>query len=570
MSDAVFDPLSRYTGELREKFSDLTADKFEEMTKSAGVDVAANRRQVRLIKKLQKSMSAVKYKLGAINFFLLLLTVGLVFLIVSVANAGDSVSMPMLLATAADVIFIIMLCFAKSKNKKVAVSLAENIEKEKDVAWRQMKCLNRLYSWTTTTSLIEQAFPNVRFDLFCSRRRIDEFERRYGLDMEYFTGRSLIFAQSGVLNGNPFILAEYLEQSWEEQVYSGSLSISWNESGLDSNGKHCVITRSETLTASVVKPVPVYSREKILIYGNHAAPALNFSRVPSGLAGKNCGFVTKIKRRTLCKSLEKHSRNLDDDSNYTIMGNREFETLFCTKDRDNEVEYRLMFTALAQIQMLNLINDGESGCGEGFTFVKRGRVNYLKSGHLDDAEVETSPESFFHWNYDEAKRRFDTFNKKYFKDFYFAIAPFLAIPLYQSAKSGMDAIGVTGGSEELSQWEYESIANSYGDGMFMPEGCDTQCVLKADLHSRSGDGYEVAVTAHGYEGVGDCDYVEVWGGDGQMHSVPVEWIDYRPVRRTTMMRVCPREDAGADTIDEFKKAESFKLRRSVLSYLPTR
>ncbi len=37
------------------------------------------------------------------------------------------------------------------------------------------------------------------------------------------------------------------------------------------------------------------------------------------------------------------------------------------------------------------------------------------------------------------------------------------------------------------------------------------------------------VTANGFRGVSRTDHVEVYGGDGRWHSVPVEWVEYLPV-----------------------------------------
>lgn len=52
---------------------------------------------------------------------------------------------------------------------------------------------------------------------------------------------------------------------------------------------------------------------------------------------------------------------------------------------NGEVEFRLLFTPVAQTQMLNLMKDTKVGYGDVFTFIKQRKVNVLMSEHLSDA-----------------------------------------------------------------------------------------------------------------------------------------------------------------------------------------
>ncbi len=159
------------------------------------------------------------------------------------------------------------------------------------------------------------------------------------------------------------------------------------------------------MTASATKPIPVYQNGKILIYSNDAAPNLNFSRNPSKFSN-NDGLFNSIRKRIELHRLKKFSQNLDDDSQYTLMSNHEFETLFHAKDRDNEVEFRLLFTALAQTQILKIMKDQNFGYGDDFSFKKRGKINLISAKHLDDAPIDTNPKRFQDFDFHRAKRKF--------------------------------------------------------------------------------------------------------------------------------------------------------------------
>ena len=443
--------------------------------------------------------------------------------------------------------------------------LEAKISAAKDAAWKQMEPLNRLYTWDITTRLIEATVPRLEFDPFFTAKRLRDLKRIYDWSDDFNEGKSVIFAQTGVINGNPFVIGEYKDQDWEMKSYTGSLEISWWEIEEDSEGRPRRVERTQTLTASVEKPVPVYAQHKVLIYGNDAAPNLSFSRCPSGLDDRD--MFDGIREKWRLRELKKFSQNLDDDSDFTLMANHKFETWFHAQDRDNEVEFRLLFTALAQTQMMQLMQDQKIGYGDDFYFDKRCRINYLRPNHLIDAPIDTAPERFRDWDYDRAFKNFLAFNNKYFKDVYFALAPLLAIPLYQQTRNHEEVWkGVIDG-EGANFWEHESIANYYGNSKFEHPGCITDNILKTQLIRRQDGVSDIAVTAYGYCGESRVDYVEVWGGDGNCHEVPVEWTEYLPVNRTTQMTLSESDTPRGAFAADFDRSPAALFRRSIRSYL---
>ena len=571
MIEDVYEPLARYRDEFREKFASLVREKFNELTQKSGVDVNANRALVKEINSLQAeadSAGSTKSCWGCL--MTLAFVVAAIGLVVAVV-ADDMVTpatqgwciLGMVIGAALGCLMIPLYNAASKRLEKLQSQIADR----KSDAWKQMAPLNRLYTWDVTVKLIEATVPRLAFDPYFAADRLAALQGQYGLSESFNDGKSVLFAQSGVINGNPFVFGQCLCMEWGEETYEGTKSISWTEWEEDSEGNEHPVQHHETLHAYVTKPIPVYDEQKFLVYGNDAAPHLSFSRQPSGLDGKDGGFWNSIRKKRRLNDLKAFSRNLDDDSNFTLMNNHEFETWFHAKDRDNEVEFRLLFTPVAQTQMLSLMKDTSVGYGDDFAFFKQHKINMLISEHLDKATIETDPAKFNNWDYDKAAKFFQAFNERYFKDVYFSLAPILAIPLYQQTRTHEDIWkGVLDG-RQASFWEQEAVANYHGEEKFQHPRCVTRSILKTKVVKRDDGESTVAVTAYGYRGEERVEYKSVFGGDGDFHEVPVHWTEYLPVQRTCHMCLSER---GAPS-DSFKRraatSRESAYRRSILSFL---
>ena len=570
MIEDVYEPLARYRDEFRQKFATLTREKFKELTLKSGVDVRANRVLVKKIKALQSEADSASTRKTCYGW---LMTLGFIGAAVALAGAiATSDSGPTafgwcIVGTVAGVILGGVMIPLYNAAAKLLSSLESQIASKKAVAWKQMEPLNRLYTWDVTVKLIEATVPRLEFDPYFTADRLAALHRQYGWDDSFNDGKSIIFAQSGVINGNPFVFGHYLDMEWGEKTYEGTKEISWTEWEEDSDGKKHPVRRHETLHASVTKPIPVYNEQKLLVYGNDAAPNLSFSRQPSGLTGKEGELWTSIRKKWRLSRLKAYSRNLNDDSNFTLMSNHEFETWFHAKDRDHEVEFRLLFTPVAQTQMLNLMKDTSVGYGDDFTFIKQKKINVLFSNHLNEATIDTDPSRFHSWDYDSAAMTFISFNELYFRDIYFALAPLLSIPLYQQMRTHEDIWKDVLGPKMSSFWEHEAAANYHGEDKFKHPSCITRSILKTRVIQRDNGENTVAVTAYGYRGEERIDYKEVRGGDGNWHDVAVHWTEYLPVQRTSNMCICERSTPS----DIFKRraaaSRESAYRRSLLSFL---
>lgn len=532
MIEDVYEPLKEYCDSLREKFAELTRQKFRDLLAKSGVDVEANRKLVAEINDLttKSSGKSAKHTLLLIICIISLTGAAVCGVLAYNANLQLNELTGLIIACIAFLILTVASAIKCVKLYKLIKTLEDVISRKTEEAREQMRPLNDLYTWDIPIALIEKTVPRLAFDPYFTIERLEDLKRLFGWDDSFNDGKSILFAQSGTINGNPFVFGEFLEMNWETKTYTGYKTISWIDSVIGIDGKRYLIPKMQTLSASVTKPCPAYSKDKLLIYGNDAAPHLNFSRTPSDLSNAEEGFITDFRKRQVLKDLQEYSENLDDDSNYTLMANHEFETLFNARNRDNEVEFRLLFTSLAQEQILKLMKDDRIGYGDDFTFIKREKINLLRSRHLSDFSLSTDPKIFHDWNFARAHLNFLNINENYFKNLYFSLAPLLSIPLYQQTRTRED-IYKNAISEQSSFWEHEAIANYYGNEYFQHQDCVTENILKTEFVSRQGGIAKIRVIANGFGSRERIDYQMVWGGDGELHKVPIKWTEYFPVKK---------------------------------------
>lgn len=564
MISDVYEPLARYRDEFASAFLKNQQEKFSELANRSGVDIKRNRE---LVAGIDRTGKAARKSRGVKVFLLVLWIVSFfaagILAVLEFLDGNESLSSSHILIAvgccAAGGLFL-WLFFKENKRLK---QLLGRIQEMKKAAWEQMKPLNDLYTWNVTTDLIEKTVPRLQFDPYFSAQRLEDLRRLFGWDDSFNDGRSILFALSGAINGNPFVFGEFMEMEWRTKTYTGSITISWTEREQGVDGKYHTVRKYQTLTASVTKPIPVHLKRKVLIYGNDAAPNLVFSRTPSDLSGKEDGIITSLRKKHGIRKLQKLAEKMDTD--YTLTENQDFELLFHATDRDNEVEFRLLFTVLAQAQMLQLLQDRETGFGDDFTFLKRKKVNILFSDHLDKTPINTDPRTFMDYDFDRAAQNFLSFNESYFKNIYFSLAPLLAIPLYQQTRT-YEEIYRDILTTPSSFWEHEAVANFHGAEYFRHADCITESILKTRLLERTNDGSRVAVTAYGFRGVKRVDHVTVFGGDGRFHSVPVHWVEYLPVNRTSEMRLS--EGSRPEDFDSRKESSpSAVFYRSIYSYI---
>ena len=258
----------------------------------------------------------------------------------------------------------------------------------------------------------------------------------------------------------------------------------------------------------------------------------------------DCGLPEALKGKSAAvEEAKKAEKSIGTDHPFTPMGNDEFECLFNALDRDNDVEFRLLFTPLAQQNMVDLLEDPEP-YGDDFNFYKRKKINVIASTHSQSFDYSADPENFIGYDGAEMKQRFVTYCDSFIKSLFFDLAPLLSIPLYQMHKS-RDYIYKNTYPRNITSFEQEALANGLSPETFRPATADptVPSILKVRQLEKEGKSDLVEVEATAFETYRMVDYVPVMGGDGRSHNVPVPWIRYEPVSKITPMAI---KEVGKD------------------------
>ena len=210
----------------------------------------------------------------------------------------------------------------KTKYKLIKNELETQIKNKEQEAWDMMAPLNQLYDWDIFNRMMTQTVPRLEFDPYFTNQRLADLINSYGWDENFNKERSVMFSHSGLINGNPFVIARTRKMEWGTKEYKGELTVKWTTVETDSDGKKQTRHHSETLRASIHKPYPEYFEKTRLIYGNTAAPDLNFTR---DMNDDKLEVGSRAYKRKL-KDIEKFSRDLQND--FAMATNEEFKVLF--------------------------------------------------------------------------------------------------------------------------------------------------------------------------------------------------------------------------------------------------
>ncbi len=527
----IYDPLTEYVSNFRDRFQSVAERTFSELAREARVDVDANHETCRQIREAEergaKAGNSLETWQGA-QVALWVLAIGAVVAFFVITN--EQVPNPGLVMAAVAVAAIaLLLIFAKVRPRIEALKaerdeMAATVEALKAEAWEQMAPLNRLYDWDVLTRMMTETVPRLEFDNYFTTQRLADLEKTYGWDGSFNEERSVIYSHSGLINGNPFVICRTRRMQMGVKTYVGYKEIHWTrrERGID--GKWHSVRHTQTLSATVTAPFPEYPEETWLIYGNTAAPNLIFHRKKSGLANEEDSWSFRRKKN----KLKKKARNLEEED-FAMLTNEDFEVAFDTSDRNDNQQFALMFTPLAQEAMMRLLKDREAGYGDDFDFDKKLMLNTIVADHMQELDLGMDPSQYRNWNYDEAERDFRDINGQYFKAIYFALAPLLCVPVYQQIRPRSAIYGIDM-PKRSAFWEHEALANFWGQKHFQAPACVTQCILKTESKEMpEGQGTQVTVMAHGFRTRPRLTQVSALGGDGKMHKVPVEWDEYIPV-----------------------------------------
>ncbi len=545
-----------YSANYKKQFHDNACGLFDTWVKDSGINAQENRETAQKYREVKAEFedlgaSVAKQKRNrsiAIFFtvaFLLMFTITLYLFITTMISGYDSLAgviVPAVLfpvGLAAGIALIVVI--VKKLNPKI--NDTENLKNETEkkmnellaTCFKQLEPLYKMYRDSATAELVQKTVPIIKLDPDFNVKRLDLLKNKYGLSENLEENESTTGVFSGEILGNPFVEERRLKQSWGTQTYHGELMIEWTEYYTDSDGNVCSRTITQTLHAEVEKPLPVYNSYTRLIYGNEAAPNLSFSResqyVHRMSEKDRAKFVAKAEK----KLTKMENKAIKNGSDFTSMGNVEFEALFNATNRDNEVEFRLLFTPLAQKNMIDLLTNPVP-FGDDFNFVKHKTLNLIASEHAQNWDFDVDSEDFKLYDVDMCKDAFVSYNDKYFVNLYFELAPLMSIPLYQQHKPH-EYIYKDNYERNYTSFESDVLANALDVSLLRDPNTVTNTILKTSLIGKNDDQDVIMVTAHSFYGVDRVDYVSVYGGDGYYHDVPVPWVEYCPTSKVSSATV---------------------------------
>lgn len=263
MTDDIYDPLDEYVNTFQPRFEQVAKDTFAQLAKEAQVDVDANRQTCRLLYDAEKSLGAVKSRIGWTTFLCVILwccaAIGIFAICKDYGTMSPAIATAVLLSVLAAVILLLSVIHPRLKKLKAERGdLKQTIAQHKEEAWEQMAPLNRLYDWDVLTRMMTETVPRLEFDPYFTEQRLADLRQVYGWDDTFNAVRSVVYSHSGLINGNPFVLCRTRKMEMGTKTYYGHKTIYWTTREYGSDGKMKTIPRP-SLPASQ-PPIPDITR----------------------------------------------------------------------------------------------------------------------------------------------------------------------------------------------------------------------------------------------------------------------------------------------------------------------
>lgn len=557
-NEKLLEPLKYYESELKEHFRQVTINYFENLAQKSGVSQEDSAQFMKEYNELARSTQDLEGSFSTYKFFRgvckILLWGSAIWALWEyfLASYPDSENIfwCAVVFILSGAIYLLKIAPSIAELKDKIGNLESHMAEMRRKGYEMMDPLNALFHGEMTHELIKKAIPFIHLDPNFDMKRFSQLVESYGLNGTSHENISTLDISSGTILGNPFIFVKRLIHEMGDYTYTGERVVQYVESYRDSNGKLRHRTVTETLHASVTKPGPYYSNIVSLVYGNDAAPNLSFSREASGKKGEVSGLWDKFKlNREISEIRDKTRDAIKMGGTFQGMANEKFDARFHALDRDNEQEFRLLFTPLAQ-ENIEYIFD-HSPYGDDFDFEKNKKINVICAKNTANWKFDAGPFNYIDFNFESIKDNFINFNCDYFDHMFFSFLPLLSIPLYQQMMA-QDYIYHKNCDYNYNFYVTEMLANEMNVDYFYPSDADVRDNVRAVLKTRpvrsSGDVDTVEVEAHSYRTEWHRDYVPVRAGNGEYYDVPVDWEEYIPVSRKEYMEVSKMDDDGEDFV----------------------
>lgn len=544
--EKLLEPLKYYKTELAEKFLNKLTDTFKNLLKESNIDIETNRKSVEEYNEISNTKVKNENILKWLKRFSSLAIVVFICLIVYEINnimvlkefldmnkEINSITIKITI-TGFFLIGVSVLNFKYiNEKKRIYIQKIEELETElklkQDECYSQVAPLLKLFDSNMANEFITEIIPTLNLDKYFKMERYADLVHNFGMPKQLGNNLSAKDLISGEVLGNPFVIIKSIHNRVVDEIYHGSLTVSWTEY-YTSNGEKKSRNRTQTLRASIVKPKQIFEEIIDLVYGNDAAEHLSFEREPKFIHDFTPKELTKHLKKTEKEIKKKSEKAIKSGESFLEMGNSEFDALFGALNRDNEVEFRVLFTPIAQRNMIELLKDKDFG--DDFVFYKMNKLNKISNGKNWILNINKSYYKDF--SFDIIKEKYYDINKKYFSNFYRLFLPIFTIPVYHQHKSQNYIYGDEF-NYNYNSYTSEVMANSLGQSLFSHSEAITPSILKTNTIRTQGDIDLVEVMGKSYKTITRKQYVPVTADNGRTYNVPVDWIEYIPL--TTLGRM---------------------------------
>lgn len=544
-SDLKYEPVDYYNKVLKDEIIKQSSSYFDNYLSQSKIDISKNQELSKKYEDLYQKDKIGEKNIKKYKVYRLLLIILAVISFISFIFMGLSTDELILkitfitLSILLPIIFILIIALVI--NKKLRVLLQQdninnkNLESLYIQGKTQVSPLLDLFNWKDLNNIMAKTTDIFKFDEELSPLKLLMLRNYYSLNDEPKANQSVLAVSSGDINTNPFVRFKILSQTMYNKTYSNSITISWTTTYTDGKGNTRFRTHTQVLTATISKPAPNFSTGVYTIYGNQAAPNLTFTRKPSYVDSTTSeSQLLKIEKKEGKYMNELAAKSLEKGGNFQGLANTRFEGIFQAYDRNNELEYRLMFTPLAQQNMMDLFT--KSPFGDDFYFTKNKKYNVIYTKHSQNSSIEFNPSFLYlEFNYKKIKENFVNFISLYFENLYFDLAPVLAIPLYQQTDAGY--FDYKQDLPNVSSYDAEAIANHFNNQVFKPDKCVTDQILKVTRLNSDKTFDSFKVYSYGFKSIPHTTIITKVGGDGLPHAIPVKWFEYIKVDKSSIIKV---------------------------------
>lgn len=554
----IISPLQYYQNKAKSLHANNVRAFLELAVKESKVDKTENAKTVQVYDNLQTEISTRQTQISKKKSARAWAIVGAILLAVCLVGVAAYCGLPLPLVITLGLLLcvagIVVLVKTNKTHKSELAKLMQDLQqyqKKADAVLQQAKQqtfpLCYLLTDKVALQLVSKTMPCFAFDEYLSQERFSDLVQKYGLQNSDNELTYTIDTLSGELYGSPFLYLQTCNHYMGTKTYTGSLHISWTTTSKDSQGKTVTHHHSQTLHASLVRPYPYFNLHTAMYYGNEAVPNVDFSRTYQHVEDKTDKQVSRTIRRGERKIERLENTALKAGDDFMGVLNSEFDVLFGATNRTDDYEFREMFTPRAQESMLELLRYAD-GYGDDFTFSKSGTLCTIVSEHMQRFPLTPVSASYQSHDLQRVEQLFIEENEEFFKSLYFDFAPLLLIPPYQQPLIPSNAANngtPTYHTREALAWRLQD--------RLLPSDADTEGIYKTELIESNNGVERVRVSVLAYRKEARRSYESVFGGDGRMHSVPIDWYEYIPTHSNAIITLEPTTpyNASPETATKF-------------------